>query len=48
MEDASRIKMIKVSKQTIYSSQNAADLEGNSTALICTFTKDGISNKIQE
>tara|TARA_B100000745_G_scaffold297149_1_gene243624 strand:+ start:338 stop:1027 length:690 start_codon:yes stop_codon:yes gene_type:complete len=48
MQDASRIKMIKVSKQTIYSSQNATDLEGNSTALICTFTKDGISNKIQE
>ena len=39
MENASRIKMIKVSKQTIYSSQNATDLEGNSTALICTFTK---------
>ena len=46
MQDASRIKMIKVSKQTIYSSQNATDLEGNSTALICTFTKAGISNKI--
>ena len=48
MQDASRIKMIKVSKQTIYSSQNTTDLEGNNTALICTFTKNGISNKIQE
>ena len=39
LQSASRIQIVKVSKQPIYSKQNETDNEENSTAVICTFTK---------
>ena len=39
LQSASRIQIVKVSKQPIYSKQNKTKLEENYTAVICTFTK---------
>ena len=39
LQSASRIQIVKVSKQPIYSKQNETDNEENRTAVICTFTK---------
>jgi len=39
LQAASRIKIIKVSKQPIYSNQNETENEENRTAVVCTFTK---------
>ena len=39
LQSASRIQIIKVSKQPIYSKQNETDNKENRTAVICTFTK---------
>ena len=39
LQSASRIQIVKVSKQPIYSKQNETDNKENRTAVICTFTK---------
>ena len=39
LQSASRIQIVKVSKQPIYSKQNKTDNKENRTAVICTFTK---------